>query len=139
MCAQLLPLREGNYLAGFLQDLEQQVPLFWGRGECWCQGELPTTPCLWLQVPHGPSQPLASNESRRFTNKHSKKALKASLTLGILLGMFFVAWLPFFVTNVAQVRAYGGFISGFQKFSLWNPAGFNWRHLKVLLDLQDQG
>uniref|UniRef100_A0A8D2M6J6 5-hydroxytryptamine receptor 6 n=1 Tax=Zonotrichia albicollis TaxID=44394 RepID=A0A8D2M6J6_ZONAL len=54
------------------------------------------------QVPHAPSQPLAGTESRRFTNKHSKKALKASLTLGILLGMFFVAWLPFFVTNVAQ-------------------------------------
>ncbi|NXX40129.1 5HT6R protein, partial [Tricholaema leucomelas] len=54
-----------------------------------------------LQVPCAPSQP-ASSESRRFTTKHSKKALKASLTLGILLGMFFVAWLPFFVTNVAQ-------------------------------------
>ncbi|NXM84921.1 5HT6R protein, partial [Oenanthe oenanthe] len=54
------------------------------------------------QVPRAPSQPLGSSESRRFTNKHSKKALKASLTLGILLGMFFVAWLPFFVTNVAQ-------------------------------------
>ncbi|XP_041319453.1 5-hydroxytryptamine receptor 6 [Pyrgilauda ruficollis] len=54
------------------------------------------------QVPRTPSQPLAGSESRRFTNKHSKKALKASLTLGILLGMFFVAWLPFFVTNVAQ-------------------------------------
>ncbi|KFV66616.1 5-hydroxytryptamine receptor 6, partial [Dryobates pubescens] len=26
----------------------------------------------------------------------------SSLTLGILLGMFFVAWLPFFVTNVTQ-------------------------------------
>ncbi|KAM4703748.1 5-hydroxytryptamine receptor 6 isoform 2-T2 [Rhinophrynus dorsalis] len=41
-------------------------------------------------------------ESRRFVTKHSKKALKASLTLGILLGMFFVAWLPFFVANVVQ-------------------------------------
>ncbi|NXR78048.1 5HT6R protein, partial [Pycnonotus jocosus] len=67
-----------------------------------------------LQVPHAPSQPLASNESRRFTNKHSKKALKASLTLGILLGMFFVAWLPFFVTNVAQGMAVCGCV----------PAGF---------------
>ncbi|GAB0198726.1 5-hydroxytryptamine receptor 6 [Grus americana] len=57
-----------------------------------------TTP----QVPRAPSQPVAGSESRRFTNKHSKKALKASLTLGILLGMFFVAWLPFFVTNVMQ-------------------------------------
>ncbi|XP_023796016.1 5-hydroxytryptamine receptor 6 isoform X1 [Cyanistes caeruleus] len=91
------------------------------------------------QVPRAPSQPLTGSESRRFSNKHSKKALKASLTLGILLGMFFVAWLPFFVTNVAQVRAWGGIMSGFQKFSLWNPAGFNWRHQKVLLDLRDQG
>ncbi|NWX04188.1 5HT6R protein, partial [Caloenas nicobarica] len=53
-----------------------------------------TTP----QVP----RPPAGSETRRFANKHSKKALKASLTLGILLGMFFVAWLPFFVTNVTQ-------------------------------------
>ncbi|OCT73446.1 5-hydroxytryptamine receptor 6 [Xenopus laevis] len=41
-------------------------------------------------------------DSRKFVTKHSKKALKASLTLGILLGMFFVAWLPFFVANVVQ-------------------------------------
>ncbi|XP_027523836.1 5-hydroxytryptamine receptor 6 isoform X1 [Corapipo altera] len=54
------------------------------------------------QIPCVPSQPMAGSESRRFTNKHSKKALKASLTLGILLGMFFVAWLPFFITNVMQ-------------------------------------
>ncbi|XP_049661937.1 5-hydroxytryptamine receptor 6 [Accipiter gentilis] len=54
------------------------------------------------QVPCTLSQPTASSESRRFASKHSKKALKASLTLGILLGMFFVAWLPFFVTNVTQ-------------------------------------
>lgn len=81
-------------------------------------GELATPLCLRLQVPRTPSQPLAGSESRRFTNKHSKKALKASLTLGILLGMFFVAWLPFFVTNVAQVRACGGFMSCFQKLFL---------------------
>lgn len=42
-------------------------------------------------------------DSRRLTTKHSRKALKASLTLGILLGMFFVTWLPFFVANIAQV------------------------------------
>ncbi|KFW96165.1 5-hydroxytryptamine receptor 6, partial [Phalacrocorax carbo] len=59
-------------------------------------------PRLLLQAPRAPSQPAAGSESRRFANKHSKKALKASLTLGILLGMFFVAWLPFFVTNVTQ-------------------------------------
>lgn len=45
---------------------------------------------------------LPATESRKFITKHSKKALKASLTLGILLGMFFVAWLPFFVANVVQ-------------------------------------
>ncbi|NWT06409.1 5HT6R protein, partial [Mionectes macconnelli] len=55
-----------------------------------------------LQIPCAPSQPMPGSESRRFTSKHSKKALKASLTLGILLGMFFVAWLPFFITNVTQ-------------------------------------
>uniref|UniRef100_A0ACB8EEQ8 5-hydroxytryptamine receptor 6 n=1 Tax=Sphaerodactylus townsendi TaxID=933632 RepID=A0ACB8EEQ8_9SAUR len=48
------------------------------------------------------SQSTAINDNRKFANKHSKRALKASLTLGILLGMFFVAWLPFFVCNVAQ-------------------------------------
>ncbi|KAM9299558.1 5-hydroxytryptamine receptor 6 [Gastrophryne carolinensis] len=41
-------------------------------------------------------------ESRRLVTKHSRKALKASLTLGVLLGMFFVAWLPFFIANVVQ-------------------------------------
>ncbi|KAM4014940.1 5-hydroxytryptamine receptor 6 [Anomaloglossus baeobatrachus] len=41
-------------------------------------------------------------EGRRFVTKHSKKALKASLTLGVLLGMFFVAWLPFFIANMVQ-------------------------------------
>ncbi|XP_059807627.1 5-hydroxytryptamine receptor 6 isoform X1 [Hypanus sabinus] len=55
-----------------------------------------------------PAQVRARNASagdsdgRKFTTKHSKRALKASLTLGILLGMFFVAWLPFFVANVTQ-------------------------------------
>uniref|UniRef100_UPI00398E90FA 5-hydroxytryptamine receptor 6 n=1 Tax=Pristiophorus japonicus TaxID=55135 RepID=UPI00398E90FA len=44
----------------------------------------------------------ATSDSRKFTAKHSKRAWKASLTLGILLGMFFVAWLPFFVANVTQ-------------------------------------
>lgn len=103
------------------------MPLFLGRGQRWRRGALPTTPCLWPQVPRAPSQPLAGSESRRFTNKHSKKALKASLTLGILLGMFFVAWLPFFVTNVTQVRTRGGFMSGCRKLFLWSPAGFSWR------------
>ncbi|XP_048375225.1 5-hydroxytryptamine receptor 6 [Sphaerodactylus townsendi] len=54
------------------------------------------------QVHRAHSQSTAINDNRKFANKHSKRALKASLTLGILLGMFFVAWLPFFVCNVAQ-------------------------------------
>nr|7YS6_A Chain A, 5-hydroxytryptamine receptor 6 [Homo sapiens] len=45
---------------------------------------------------------MASADSRRLATKHSRKALKASLTLGILLGMFFVTWLPFFVANIVQ-------------------------------------
>uniref|UniRef100_A0A8B9CTE0 5-hydroxytryptamine receptor 6 n=1 Tax=Anser brachyrhynchus TaxID=132585 RepID=A0A8B9CTE0_9AVES len=61
-----------------------------------------TTDEVTAQVPRASSQPPAGSESRRFASKHSKKALKASLTLGILLGMFFVAWLPFFITNVTQ-------------------------------------
>nr|XP_033778569.1 5-hydroxytryptamine receptor 6 [Geotrypetes seraphini] len=53
-----------------------------------------------MQVPQ--AQIVGVIENRRFVNKHSKKALKASLTLGILLGMFFIAWLPFFISNVVQ-------------------------------------
>uniref|UniRef100_A0A4X2K6G4 Neuroblastoma suppressor of tumorigenicity 1 n=1 Tax=Vombatus ursinus TaxID=29139 RepID=A0A4X2K6G4_VOMUR len=57
-----------------------------------------------LEVPRTPNLAAsASSENRRFAAKHSRRALKASLTLGILLGMFFVAWLPFFVANVIQV------------------------------------
>ncbi|XP_030181781.1 5-hydroxytryptamine receptor 6 [Lynx canadensis] len=54
-----------------------------------------------LQVPRTP-RPGMELADRRLTTKHSRKALKASLTLGILLGMFFVTWLPFFVANIAQ-------------------------------------
>ncbi|XP_055515142.1 5-hydroxytryptamine receptor 6 [Leucoraja erinacea] len=45
---------------------------------------------------------IVGSDGRKFTSKHSRRALKASLTLGVLLGMFFVAWLPFFVANVTQ-------------------------------------
>ncbi|XP_067826153.1 5-hydroxytryptamine receptor 6 [Heptranchias perlo] len=55
-----------------------------------------------VQVRGAPNPSAGTSDSRKFTNKHSKRALKASLTLGILLGMFFVAWLPFFVANVTQ-------------------------------------
>ncbi|KAJ7306613.1 hypothetical protein JRQ81_010014 [Phrynocephalus forsythii] len=56
------------------------------------------------QVPraHSRSTATSDNNPRKFSNKNSKRALKASLTLGVLLGMFFVAWLPFFVCNMAQ-------------------------------------
>uniref|UniRef100_A0A671QXL5 5-hydroxytryptamine receptor 6 n=1 Tax=Sinocyclocheilus anshuiensis TaxID=1608454 RepID=A0A671QXL5_9TELE len=39
---------------------------------------------------------------RRLAHRQRKRALKASLTLGVLLGLFFSAWLPFFITNMAQ-------------------------------------
>uniref|UniRef100_G1P7W9 G-protein coupled receptors family 1 profile domain-containing protein n=1 Tax=Myotis lucifugus TaxID=59463 RepID=G1P7W9_MYOLU len=55
-----------------------------------------------MQVPRTPRPGTESADSRRLATKHSRKALKASLTLGILLGMFFVTWLPFFVANIAQ-------------------------------------
>ncbi|XP_054427408.1 5-hydroxytryptamine receptor 6 [Pteronotus mesoamericanus] len=55
-----------------------------------------------LQVPRTPRPGVESADSRRLATKHSRKALKASLTLGILLGMFFATWLPFFVANIAQ-------------------------------------
>ncbi|XP_042544673.1 5-hydroxytryptamine receptor 6 [Dipodomys spectabilis] len=55
-----------------------------------------------LQVPRTPHPGVESAESRRLATRHSRKALKASLTLGILLSMFFVTWLPFFLANIAQ-------------------------------------
>ncbi|XP_063001360.1 5-hydroxytryptamine receptor 6 [Elgaria multicarinata webbii] len=54
------------------------------------------------QVHRAHSQSTGTSDNRKLANKHSKRALKASLTLGVLLGMFFVAWLPFFVCNMAQ-------------------------------------
>ncbi|XP_055043846.2 5-hydroxytryptamine receptor 6 [Misgurnus anguillicaudatus] len=46
--------------------------------------------------------PLSVNSERRLAHRQRKRALKASLTLGVLLGLFFGAWLPFFITNMAQ-------------------------------------
>lgn len=48
-------------------------------------------------------QPSVSSE-RRLAHRQGRRALKASLTLGVLLGLFFSAWLPFFISNMAQVR-----------------------------------
>uniref|UniRef100_A0A3P8PR79 G-protein coupled receptors family 1 profile domain-containing protein n=1 Tax=Astatotilapia calliptera TaxID=8154 RepID=A0A3P8PR79_ASTCA len=42
------------------------------------------------------------NSERRLAHRQGRRALKASLTLGVLLGLFFSAWLPFFITNMAE-------------------------------------
>uniref|UniRef100_A0A8D0AN07 G-protein coupled receptors family 1 profile domain-containing protein n=1 Tax=Sander lucioperca TaxID=283035 RepID=A0A8D0AN07_SANLU len=42
------------------------------------------------------------NSERCLAHRQGRRALKASLTLGVLLGLFFSAWLPFFITNMAQ-------------------------------------
>ncbi|KAK6303555.1 hypothetical protein J4Q44_G00260090 [Coregonus suidteri] len=46
--------------------------------------------------------PLSVNRERRLAHRQGRRAVKASLTLGVLLGLFFSAWLPFFITNMAQ-------------------------------------
>ncbi|XP_034029219.1 5-hydroxytryptamine receptor 6 [Thalassophryne amazonica] len=46
--------------------------------------------------------PASVNSERRLAHGQGRRALKASLTLGVLLGLFFSAWLPFFITNMAQ-------------------------------------
>ncbi|XP_061666645.1 5-hydroxytryptamine receptor 6 [Syngnathoides biaculeatus] len=43
------------------------------------------------------------NSERHLAHRQGRRALKASLTLGVLLGLFFCTWLPFFITNMAQV------------------------------------
>ncbi|CAL8260959.1 unnamed protein product [Gadus morhua 'NCC'] len=45
---------------------------------------------------------LSVNSERRLAHRQGRRALKASLTLGVLLGLFFGAWLPFFITNMAE-------------------------------------
>ena len=54
------------------------------------------------------------NSERRLAHRQGRRALKASLTLGVLLGLFFGAWLPFFITNMAEVSGGSG--------------GQGWRH-----------
>lgn len=128
VCHPPAPCTKGNDSGGFCRICSTKSHFSWAGG--WCSGPGRSTrssPLVPLQVPHTPSQPAAGSESRRFANKHSKKALKASLTLGILLGMFFVAWLPFFVTNVTQVRTKGlvGFFFSRRVFKRFNfePSG----------------
>lgn len=60
--------------------------------------------CLILRSSIAPTCPQPSvNSERRLAHRQGRRALKASLTLGVLLGLFFSAWLPFFITNMAQV------------------------------------
>ncbi|XP_059916298.1 5-hydroxytryptamine receptor 6 [Gadus macrocephalus] len=54
------------------------------------------------------SAPLSVNSERRQAHRQGRRALKASLTLGVLLGLFFGAWLPFFITNMAEVSGGSG-------------------------------
>ncbi|XP_051915766.1 5-hydroxytryptamine receptor 6 [Hippocampus zosterae] len=42
------------------------------------------------------------NSERHLAHRQGRRALKASLTLGVLLGLFFCTWLPFFIINMAQ-------------------------------------
>lgn len=121
VCHPPAPCKKGNNSKGFFAGFAAPNATFlgWeaGAGSGGSDpGRSARSPLhLPLQVPCTLSQPTASSESRRFASKHSKKALKASLTLGILLGMFFVAWLPFFVTNVTQVSTCGVFYVEFSK------------------------
>uniref|UniRef100_A0A8K9UGQ3 G-protein coupled receptors family 1 profile domain-containing protein n=1 Tax=Oncorhynchus mykiss TaxID=8022 RepID=A0A8K9UGQ3_ONCMY len=46
--------------------------------------------------------PYPQHSERRLAHRQGRRAVKASLTLGVLLGLFFSAWLPFFITNMAQ-------------------------------------
>uniref|UniRef100_A0A8C9RC10 5-hydroxytryptamine receptor 6 n=1 Tax=Scleropages formosus TaxID=113540 RepID=A0A8C9RC10_SCLFO len=54
--------------------------------------------------PGEPSRPPSPGHAheRRMAHRQGRRALKASLTLGVLLGLFFSTWLPFFITNMAQ-------------------------------------
>ncbi|KAM6976995.1 LOW QUALITY PROTEIN: 5-hydroxytryptamine receptor 6 [Aplochiton taeniatus] len=54
------------------------------------------------EPPASRNVPLSVNSERRLAHRQGRRALKASLTLGVLLGLFFSAWLPFFITNMAQ-------------------------------------
>ncbi|XP_013870841.1 5-hydroxytryptamine receptor 6 [Austrofundulus limnaeus] len=52
--------------------------------------------------PPSPTSGVRQADERRLAHRQGRRALKASLTLGVLLGLFFSAWLPFFITNMAQ-------------------------------------
>uniref|UniRef100_A0A8C7YXW0 5-hydroxytryptamine (serotonin) receptor 6 n=1 Tax=Oryzias sinensis TaxID=183150 RepID=A0A8C7YXW0_9TELE len=54
------------------------------------------------EAPMSQNLPPSANSERRLAHRQGRRALKASLTLGVLLGLFFSAWLPFFIANMAQ-------------------------------------
>ncbi|XP_068190952.1 5-hydroxytryptamine receptor 6 [Antennarius striatus] len=54
------------------------------------------------EQPVSQNVPPSVNSERRLAHRQGRRALKASLTLGVLLGLFFSTWLPFFITNMAQ-------------------------------------
>ncbi|TNN74560.1 5-hydroxytryptamine receptor 6 [Liparis tanakae] len=58
--------------------------------------------CSHQEPPASQNVPPSVNSERRLAHRQGRRALKASLTLGVLLGLFFSAWLPFFITNMAQ-------------------------------------
>ncbi|KAM9342380.1 5-hydroxytryptamine receptor 6 [Pholidichthys leucotaenia] len=58
--------------------------------------------CSHLDPPVSQNLPPSVNSERHLAHRQGRRALKASLTLGVLLGLFFSAWLPFFITNMAQ-------------------------------------
>nr|XP_057941429.1 5-hydroxytryptamine receptor 6 [Doryrhamphus excisus] len=58
--------------------------------------------CSHQQPSVSQNLPPSVNSERRLAHRQGRRALKASLTLGVLLGLFFCTWLPFFITNMAQ-------------------------------------
>ncbi|XP_028308599.1 5-hydroxytryptamine receptor 6 [Gouania willdenowi] len=66
------------------------------------QGQQDADDCSHQGPPVAQNMPPLMNSERRLAHRQGRRALKASLTLGVLLGLFFSAWLPFFITNMAQ-------------------------------------
>ncbi|XP_023687062.1 5-hydroxytryptamine receptor 6 [Paramormyrops kingsleyae] len=58
--------------------------------------------CSHQEVPAARLAQSSVSQERRLAHRQGRRALKASLTLGVLLGLFFSTWLPFFITNMAQ-------------------------------------
>ncbi|KAG7472707.1 hypothetical protein MATL_G00111880 [Megalops atlanticus] len=58
--------------------------------------------CSHQEPPTQRNAQSSVSSERRLAHRQGRRALKASLTLGVLLGLFFSAWLPFFITNMAQ-------------------------------------